>query len=411
MIIIIGAGISGLTAAERLKKKFMVIEMNSYPGGLSTQYRSGDRWFDFSGHYFHFSGKEDIRTYVNRFSSFREYHRDSRVFMFGKFIPFPVQYHLSYFPQNTAGKILEEIKNRKAAGADNMADSLRENFGETLYRTFFSPFLTKYYGRDLSGIIPDMDRGSIPVPDITNVEEGIAGKDFSETGYNPRFFYPDAGLRSFISSIESKIQGKINYNEKVVKIDIGRKEVFTDRGKFRFAHIINTMPLKHFVNMCGPLPELEYEADSFEAVSTLVVNMILRKKRRNFHWVYLPEGSTGFYRAGYYPGHPETACYLEKSIPEGFPEDMDLEKASAADQLRELGMIHSGDEIVHADVKIIPGSYVIFNKKWRGTVPRLLDYLRARGIYSIGRYGSWNYSSMSDDIKTAIDTAEELNGE
>ena len=40
---------------------------------------------------------------------------------------------------------------------------------------------------------------------------------------------------------------------------------------------------------------------------------------------------------------------------------------------------------------------------------RSWTYLRRQGIHSIGRYGSWNYSSMADDIQMAQATAARIN--
>jgi hypothetical protein len=72
-------------------------------------------------------------------------------------------------------------------------------------------------------------------------------------------------------------------------------------------------------------------------------------------------------------------------------------------------MIRGRGEISLIDCRLIPVSYVIFNRHWQETVPPLLASLRDRGIFSIGRYGSWNYTSMSDDIQSAMHTAEQLN--
>jgi hypothetical protein len=149
--------------------------------------------------------------------------------------------------------------------------------------------------------------------------------------------------------------------------------------------------------------------ESFASVSTLVVNLVLKEKRRDFHWVYLPEDHTDYYRAGYYPAHPETACYLEKSLTAGIIEAPRLARTSALRLLKDLGMIRSDSEVLHMDMKVIPDSYIIFNREWRDLVPKLLDFLKRHHVRSIGRYGSWNYTSMSDDIKTGIDTAKELN--
>lgn len=410
MIFIIGAGISGLSVADNLNEDFAILEKSDHPGGLATQFRSGKYWFDFSGHYFHFSGKEDIRKYIEQFSLFEEYKRDSRIYMFGKMIPFPVQYHLSHFPGKTGYKILEEMKRRTLKDYKNLKESLLGNFGETLYEVFFRPFMTKYYGRDLSEIIPEMDRGSIPVPDLESVEEGLSGKNFSDKGYNPVFYYPSDNLRTFIGNIEKKLPKKIRYNETVLEVNLRDRKIKTSRGEYPFTKLVNTIPLRDFINILNPSPDWTVDTKMLESVSTMVVNLILRKKRESFHWVYLPDESSGFYRAGYYPAHPDIACYLERSLNEGEGYDLEEVRGDVLILLKNLNMIVSEDDIIHMDVRVIPCSYTIFNKEWKNTVPGLLGKLKENNVYSIGRYGSWNYSSMSDDIKSGIETAEILNG-
>ena len=74
-------------------------------------------------------------------------------------------------------------------------------------------------------------------------------------------------------------------------------------------------------------------------------------------------------------------------------------------------MILSEDELIDLDIRKIPSSYIIFNRSWSETVPGVLKRLREQGVHSISRYGSWNYSSMSDDIQGGIRTADLLNGE
>jgi len=72
-------------------------------------------------------------------------------------------------------------------------------------------------------------------------------------------------------------------------------------------------------------------------------------------------------------------------------------------------LIESKEEIVFFDARIIPVSYILFTKNWWQVVPPTLEKLKAYGIYSIGRFGSWNYTSMSDDIEAAIQCAYEIN--
>ena len=62
--------------------------------------------------------------------------------------------------------------------------------------------------------------------------------------------------------------------------------------------------------------------------------------------------------------------------------------------LKELGIIRKPDEIFFVDQQIIPVSYIIFNLDWNKIIPSTLSELNNLGIYSIGRYGAWNYTSV-----------------
>jgi len=410
MIFIIGAGVSGLSVADNLQRDFKIFEKTDHLGGISTQYNSEGYWFDFSGHYFHFQKKEDVKKYVKRFSRLKGYKRDSRIFIFDKFVPYPIQYHLSYFHEKISKKILKEIISRTPSVETNLEDSLRSNFGDTLYELFFRPFMTKYYRRDLAEIVPEMDKGSIPVPDRKSVEEGLAGKDFSDKGYNTKFYYPSGGLKIFVEKMGENVVHSINYNEEVCKINIYDHMITTNKREYKYSEIVNTMPLRNLVRCLDPIPKWVEDSNLLESVSTIVVNVILNKKKHNFHWVYLPEESSDFYRAGYYPNHPNIACYLERSIGNNEYFDCDEIRKSAVSLMKKLEMIDYESDVIHLDILKIPDSYIIFNKEWNKIVPRMLDLLSRNSIYSIGRYGSWNYSSMSEDIKNGILTADILNG-
>ena len=141
-----------------------------------------------------------------------------------------------------------------------------------------------------------------------------------------------------------------------------------------------------------------------------MVNAVLARRRRRFHWLYLPEKRFPFYRAGYYPAGGAVTVYLEKTIAPHAALDAPRVRREAVDTLRRTGMIESAGEILFLDLKRIPVSYVVFDRDWPRFVPPLLARLRRLRIRAIGRYGSWNYSSMADDIRMARETARELSG-
>jgi len=323
-------------------------------------------------------------------------------------VPYPVQLHLAYLPARIRGVILDEIKSRKGGNHLNLHDHLNDNFGPTLYKLFFQPFLAKYYNMDLKEMAANMDRGSIPIPSKDQVIAGSRGGVFKDSGYNPVFYYPQESLKGFMQNYAAKVRPHIHLGEEVIEINLKKKIVRTNQNAYPYTYIINTMPLKFLLQRVVPsLKNLQQK--QLQHTSTLIANMVLKRRRRRFHWAYLAESKLPFYRLGFYPRRSQNMCYLEKTMKPGelLPERELIEDLHFT--LKELGVIEHKNEISHFNFKQIPVSYIIFNKQWHGVIPPLLQHLRGNRIFSIGRYGSWNYSSMSEDTQTALETAQLIN--
>jgi len=403
MNLVIGAGISGLSAGQALEGEFLILEKSPTAGGLAGQYRAGGFAFDHGGHYFHFQGKPGIQKHVEQFHAFQTFRRDSKIFLLGRFIPFSLQYHLAFLPARLRDPILAEVLDGGRGSAANLETFLLSHFGRNLYHLFFEPYLLKFYGRPLSGMLAGMDKGSIPIPRLEEVLAGARDKKRSAEGYNPVFYYPVRSLQGFIDDYSRPIRGKIRFSEKVIGVEARRKKVYTTHGSYHYENLISTMPLKELLGILLPPPP--FPRQSLRHISTLVVNAVLSRRRRRFHWLYLPEKRFPFYRAGYYPKSEAVTVYLEKTISANSPLDPRQLLRETAFTLGRTGMIARESEILFHDLKKIPVSYVVFDRNWPLLVPEVLESLRRQRIFSIGRYGSWNYTSMADDILMARETA------
>ena len=198
MNVIIGAGISGLSAGQALGDDFVVLEKSAVAGGLSGQYRAGGFAFDHGGHYFHFQGKPGIKEHVEGFHAFREYRRDSKVFLLERFIPYSLQYHLAYLPARLRQAILAEIL---AGGGGRAATTWKVSCwpisASDWYELFFEPFMGKFYGRPLSRAAGRDGQGEHPRPEARRrCWRGARERQRGAEGYNPVFYYPVGSLRS-----------------------------------------------------------------------------------------------------------------------------------------------------------------------------------------------------------------------
>ncbi len=409
MNVVIGAGITGLSAAQALRGEFVVLEREAQAGGLAGQYRAGGLAFDHGGHYFHFQGKPEIRAHLERFRPFREYRRDSRVFLAGRYIPYSLQYHLAGLPAHQRRRILGEVL--AGPGAAGAAASLQEHllahFGPTLFRLFFAPYLGKFYRLSLADLIPGMDKGSIPVPNRDEVLAGARRQRRTAEGYNPVFYYPRGGMQRFIDAYGMPLAVHVRLGEEVVAVESGKRRVVTTSGSYRYENLVSTMPLSELLGLLRPAPH--FPRRGLRHLSTLVANAVLARRRRRFNWVYLPERRFPFYRAGYYPAAGAVTAYLERTIDAEAPLDERAARREAVATLRGTGMIAESGELLFLDLKTIPVSYVVFDRQWPRLVPAIRESLLRLGIHSIGRYGSWDYTSMADDIRQARETARRIN--
>jgi len=403
MNLVIGAGISGLSAGHFLYDDCLILEKSDVPGGLAGQYAANGFTFDYGGHYFHFQNKADVKEHVDTFHRFRAYQRNSKIFMLDRYIPYSLQYHLAYLPLRWRQVILREMNSARTTRTGNLEEFLQVHFGACFYELFFRPFLLKFYQRPLSGMLADMDKGSIPVPRHEDVWRGAVEKKRLAEGYNPVFYYPVQGMQRFIENYARPLHERIHFNEQVLRVDLRRRKVITARGSYPYVHLISTMPLKELLSILDP-PAV-FPSTQLQHLSTLVVNVVLARRRRHFHWLYLPENDTSFYRVGNYPSGKIISAYLEKSLIGPEAAERKTVFREMVHTLRRTGMIEAEREILFFDLKIIPVSYIVFDRQWPQLVPPALAFLRSQQVYSIGRYGSWNYSSMADDIQAARDTA------
>jgi len=79
--------------------------------------------------------------------------------------------------------------------------------------------------------------------------------------------------------------------------------------------------------------------------------------------------------------------------------------------MEHAGILRPDDELVVADVKDLHYAYVYFDRHRARAVPAILAELERRGIYSIGRYGRWEHTSMEDAIGQGKQLAERLRGQ
>ena len=103
-ILIIGAGPTGLAAAYRLRElgytNFLLLEASDHVGGLASSEKSANGFiYDIGGHVL-FSHYPYFDRLFDKLlgNEFQELKRESWVWMFDRFLPYPFQNNIKYLP-------------------------------------------------------------------------------------------------------------------------------------------------------------------------------------------------------------------------------------------------------------------------------------------------------------------------
>jgi protoporphyrinogen oxidase len=432
VIVVLGAGLTGLSAAFHLQeaRDTLVLEREDRPGGLCRSFQQDGFTFDLTGHLLHLR-RPEIRRLVHELlpeEAFERIDRRALIHSHGVFTPYPFQVNTHGLPAEVVAECLLGFveASRQAAPGQEAADTLsfREwalrTFGEGIARHFMFPYNEKLWLCDLDEMTCDWVSWSIPRPTLQDVVEGALGLSRRAFGYNPSFLYPKrGGIEVLPAALASRVR-QVRCGVEVARVDTLRRIVRTRAGEsIPYDELISTMPLPRLLAMADGLPDSMRSA-ARPLRHTAVVNInfgIDRVANTDKHWVYFPEKEFVFYRAGFPASFTSAAAppgcsslYLEIAVPPGEPVDEEALAVRAREGLLRAGLLRPDDRILTRAIFRIDPAYVVYDRARRAALPDLLEGLRARGIHSAGRYGAWYYNSMEDSLAEGRDLALTLLG-
>lgn len=432
MILIVGAGLAGLSTAYHLAgTPYRLYERESEVGGLCRSYRKDGFTFDYTGHLLHFR-QPQIKALVEQLlaDKLQKHDRKSFIYSHRTYTEYPFQVNIHGLPPEVVRECLMGFLTtllQPASHIDPKDGSFKqwivENLGEGMAKHFMVPFNEKLWKVSLDELTSDWVSWLVPKPELKDVINGALGIKDKAFGYNPSFLYPAAGgisilPESFLPNITS-----VTTDIELLEVDTKRRLArFHDRlsGTTITEHyesLVSTIPVPELVRRCLDMPvHLKEAADGLRWVSVYNLNMaVAREQVSDKHWLYFPEQEFPFYRVGFpmnfSPSLGQPGCssmYVEISHRPTEHQSADQLAIEARAGLERAGILRPSDELVVSDVKDLHYAYVYFDHHRARTIPAILSELERRGIYSIGRYGRWEHTSMEDAIGQGKHLAERL---
>lgn len=425
--IILGAGLTGLSAAYHLNRPYTLFEQASRAGGLCRSMERDGFWFDHTGHLLHLR-RDYTKNLVHHLlpDTFDLHHRRARIYTHGRTLDYPFQANIHALrPEMIKECIIgfvDTLPHHDAPAPDSFHDWVLRTFGAGIARYFMFPYNQKLWRIPLAQLSADWVSWSIPKPSLDEFLNGALGIRNKAFGYNPTFLYPkQGGIEALPAAFEAELDaGRLRYNMKAVEVDLQHRRVIFEDGRDAFYEtLISTLPLKALLGLIRGLPaEVAAAADHLSHIAIYDVNLgVKRPKLADAHWLYFPEPEFPFYRVGFPSNFSRTvtpagcsSMYVEISA---LPEEhfsADALRERVLEGLRRAEILRPDDDVAVCDIVRIDCAYVHYTRTRRAALDTIVPYLERHHIHSTGRYGAWEYSSMEDAIlagKAVADTLAE----
>ncbi len=426
-VVILGGGLTGISAAVHLEAPWALFERDERLGGHARTDVTRGFHFDKTGHWLHLRDPYTKRLMAELLpDGWVTVERKARIFSHEALTRFPFQANLHGLPAEVVKECLVGFveaweKRGSHTPPTNFEEFIHQTMGRGIARHFMVPYNHKLWGVHPREITAEWCTRFVPVPKLEDVVAGAVGANPPEMGYNVSFIYPrEGGIETMTRALTARMAGgEVHLRSSPEAIDWRARELSVGGERVPYRALIATIPMPELVRLLvDPPREVAEAGEKLRCTAVRYLNVATRSApRADFHWIYVPEEKYPFYRVGIYTnavpsmapaGHGSLYVELSERGPMPRLEDLLPDTARA---LAAAGAINSPDDVLFAELKEIPYAYVVFDHHYYAAVSTITAWLEAHHILPRGRYGAWTYNAMEDCILAGRDAALNLGGE
>lgn len=411
-IAIIGAGVSGLTAAQLLREKasIVVFERESKAGGLIRCERvNGSLFHTCGGHVFNTKNQQVLDWFWQQFHKDTEFHktdRNSVIFLpNGQEIPYPIEnfaYLLEESLQKTFIQDLLTMSKTNSHPIENFKDFLQQRFGNTLYHLYFEPYNKKVWRRSLADVPIDWLAGKLPMPTVEEIIYNnfnrVAEKQFVHSSF---FYEKQNGSQLIVDRLASGLD--IRYNASIERIERNQEKWFINDEMFD--SIIFCGNIKDIPHLVKGVDFLSF-TQPIEALQSHGTTAVFCEIDANpYSWIYLPDdkyeahriictGNFAVSNNGHIPANRITATV---EFTDEISQDAIIGNLARI-PLRPKYITHKYNQY----------TYPIQQKDTREMIASLKQTLSAHGFYMTGRFADWEYYNMDAAMAAAMNITKQF---
>lgn len=397
--LILGAGPTGLTLANRLRQKgitnFLVLEKERTAGGLCRSVDVDGSPFDIGGGHFLDVRRPHVNEFLFNFmpeNEWDKYNRDSRIVINGNIVNHPLEANIW---QMSIEKQIEYLKSIAVAGCnigtpkpEAFVDWIYWKLGSKVAEDYMIPYNQKMFGKELNQLGTYwLDK----LPDVSFEETLLSCLKKKAYGTQPghtQFYYPKKyGYGELWIRMADAIKGRIEYEKSVNSIDFTTKTVTTKDGKKYCADvIITTIPWMEFEKITG-MPEQLKSSISELKYSSIQTEYFSRNLDMPCQWIYYPDLNLSYHRILI----RHNFCPNSR----GYWTETNCER---------IGMEETNGDFRYMNQYAYPLNTI----KKLEIMKKLLSWSRAQGVIGLGRWGEHQHYNSDVAVELAMNLADNI---
>lgn len=418
--IILGSGISGISAGYHLKKTgedVIIYEKDNDWGGLCAYFSIDGFRFDKFVH-FTFSDDEYINKIFEESSPTYAHPSVSSNYYKGYWLKHPAQDNIAPLPVEEKVKIVKGFINRSPKTVEeieNYEEWLRVQYGDYFAEKFPMVYTKKYWGLEAKYLETKWVGNRMHSPDIEDVLRGSYETQNKNFYYTSNMKYPQkGGFRSILNKCREGLD--IRFNKEVVQIDtISKTVTFKDGTSANYTRLISSLPLPEIVKMVKNCPvEVQNCANNLHNTCGYMVSLGFNNPDvPKYLWFYIYDEEIIASRV-YSPSResldnvPNGCSSLQAEIFFDCKAEIPSKEEVMQNTICKLVSMNlfKEDEILVKDIRFEKYANITFDKDIYKNRKVVLDYLQSQNIESIGRFGRWEYYWTHQAFKSGMDCAK-----
>jgi len=443
-IVVLGAGLAGLTAAWKLAERFssrvLLVEREAFTGGMAHTFTDGEISYDFGSHRIHPSSAPEamsvIRELLGEELTLRERH--GRLRLNGKYMHYPPD--LASFLKGLG------LINTIRGGADFLAMKLRppledgravsyedcmiRRAGKRIYDLFYAPYAWKVYGINPETLSSHAAKTRVSLKKPLAIARDLVMPKRPDKKY---FYYPSRGIGTLAEEMEKRFRDLggellLDASPEAIRVSSERVQevILKHDGRLRSVRVetlVSSIPLRETIRLVDPGPSPAV-TESARALRWRAIRFLYLCVNREFccesETYYYPERQFLFGRISepkrFSPymvrveGKTVICVEVLCGVGDRFWQMDDGQLLRhVQDDLIELGLLRSEKEVYRVFSKRLPAVYPVYDIPWPDNFRTIQGFLDSvKNLYAIGRGSLFLHDNMDHAIQMGLRIGEHL---